>query len=121
MRMSAVLSIFVLTVFSTPSWASDFSIIVCAPLEEAQNLLKSQNEKDDSKMLTYRSRIQNFIQNAQTTIDTSLKNNDTATIAITCGMVDDATESFTRTCYSDSGEELNLQTIEEFCKSIASR
>lgn len=104
------------------SWASDFSIIVCDPLATAEAHLKNQNESsEDSQLLVYRGRIQNFIKNAQSSLESSLKINDTASIAITCGMVDDATLGFTRPCYSDSGDVLDLKTVEKLCKDIASK
>ena len=104
------------------SWASDFSIIVCDPLASAEVHLQNQNETNsDSQLLAYRVRIQNFIKNAQSSLESSLKINDTASVAITCGMVDDATLGFTRPCYSDSGDVLDLKAIEKLCKDIANK
>ncbi len=104
------------------SWASDFSIIVCDPLASAEVHLRNQSEtNEESQLLVYRGRIQNFIKNAQNSLESSLKINDTASVAITCGMVDDATLGFTRPCYSDSGEVLNLKIVEKLCKDIANK
>ncbi len=119
MRISLV-AILVLTFNIT--WASDFSIIVCDPLASAEVHLQNQNETSEgSQLLAYRGRIQNFIKNAQTSLESSLKINDTASIAITCGMVDDATLGFTRPCHSDSGEVLDVKSVEKLCKEIANK
>ena len=119
MRISLVFSVFLLI---NSAVASDFSIIVCDPIASAETHLKNQNEaSDDSQLLAYRARIQTFIKSAESAINNSLKLNDTAAVAITCGMVDDATLGFTRPCYSDSGEMLDLKSIEKLCKDIASK
>ncbi len=119
MRSSLVFT--VLLMINT-SWANDFSIIVCDPLSSAESHIKNQNEATEvSQLLAYRTRIQTFIQGAERAINNSLKLNDTAAVAITCGMVDDATLGFTRPCYSDSGEMLDLKNIENICSDIASK
>ena len=116
-------SVFAILLFTfNLTWASDFSIIVCDPLASAEVHLKNQNETSaGSQLLVYRGRIQHFIKNAQNSLESSLKINDTASIAITCGMVDDATLGFTRPCHSDTGEVLDLKIVEKLCKDIANK
>jgi hypothetical protein len=119
--MKTLISLILLSI-STNSWAADFANIVCEPLAKVETAINgTYDPSETAALLAYRTKIQTFIKNSQASLESNLSSNNTDSVAIICGLLDDATLTFTKPCYDDTGAEMDLATVTKMCKEIASR
>lgn len=95
-----------------------YAVTVCDSLADVEQKIQFTSSEEKRKILGYRSEVQSFIKNAIPYIEQKKQANELADLAVACALVDDATESFTKSCYDDQGLQISTTEISAACEQI---
>jgi hypothetical protein len=95
-----------------------FSTAVCESLEVVNQKIQFQSLFEKQKFFAYRSEVQTFLKNAPIFLQEKKQVNDMASVAIACALVDDATNAFENSCFTDDGASIDLTIVKDICENL---
>lgn len=100
------------------SVAEDIPSIACDSLDSLKN---TQSLETMNTLREARSEIQNFLKTSNRFIKQKIKSQNYEDVAITCGLIDEVTQGFTKSCVDDANKVIDLQFAEETCKDYLNK